>query len=70
MKTQEKEMLLKDEEAKTRLQRVMLIGAAVIILLILWLLWRSYIYSKTLTAKNRELFAEVQQREQTERQAE
>ena len=70
MKTQEKEMLLKDEEAKTRMQRVMLFGAAVIILLILWLLWRSYIYNKTLTAKNRELFAEVQQREQAERQAE
>jgi len=69
MKTQEKELLLKDEEAKTRLQRVMLVGAAVIILLILYLLWRSYIYNKTLTAKNRELFAEVQQREQAERQA-
>lgn len=70
MKTQEKELLLKDEEAKTRMQRVMLIGAAVIILLILWLLWRSYTYNKTLTAKNRELFAEVQQREQAEQQAE
>ena len=66
MKTQEKEMLLKDEEAKTRMQRVMLVGAAVIILLILWLLWRSFVYNKTLTAKNRELFAEVQQREQAE----
>ena len=66
MKTQEKELLLKDEETKTRLQRVMLVGAAVIILLILWLLWRSYTYNKTLTAKNRELFAEVQQREQAE----
>ncbi|MBR1548661.1 MAG: helix-turn-helix transcriptional regulator [Prevotella sp.] len=70
MKTQEKEMLLKDEEAKTRMQRVMLAGAAVIILLILWLLWRSYIYNKTLTAKNRELFAEVLQREKAERKAE
>ena len=70
MKTQEKELLLKDEEAKTRMQRVMLIAAAIIILLVLWLLWRSYMYNKTLTAKNRELFAEVQQREQAERQAE
>ena len=56
MKTQEKELLLKDEEAKTRMQRVMLIAAAIIILLVLWLLWRSYMYNKTLTAKNRELF--------------
>ena len=70
MKTQEKELLLKDEEAKTRMQRVMLIAAAIIILLVLWLLWRSYMYNKTLTAKNRELFVEVQQREQAERQAE
>jgi len=70
MKTQEKELLLKDEEAKTRLQRVMLVGAAIIILLVLYLLWRSYKYNKVLTAKNRELFAEVQQREQAEQQAE
>ena len=70
MKTQEKELLLKDEEAKTRMQRVMLIAAAIIILLVLWLLWRSYMYNKTLTAKNRELFAEVQHREQAEQQAE
>ena len=70
MKTQEKELLLKDEEMKNRLQRIMLVGAAIIILLILWLLWRSFVYNKTLTAKNSELFAEVQQREQTERQAE
>ena len=48
----------------------MLIAAAIIILLVLWLLWRSYMYNKTLTAKNRELFAEVQHREQAEQQAE
>ena len=70
MKTQEKEMLLKDEEAKTRMQRVMLCAAAIIILLIAWLLWRSYKYNKTLTAKNRELFAEVQLRELAQQQAE
>lgn len=70
MKTQEKELQLKDEEAKTRMQRLMLVGAAIIILLILWLLWRSYIYNKTLMAKNRELFAEVQQREQAAQKAE
>lgn len=69
MKTQEKEMLLKDEEAKTRMQRVMLCAAAIIILLIAWLLWRSYKYNKTLTAKNCELFAEVQLREQAEQLA-
>ena len=70
MKTQEKEMLLKDEEAKTRMQRVMLCAVAIIILLIAWLLWRSYKYNKTLTAKNRQLFAEVQQREQAQQLAE
>lgn len=69
MKTQEKEMLLKDEEAKTRMQRVMLCAAAIIILLIAWMLWRSYKYNKTLTAKNRELFAEVQLREQAQQLA-
>ena len=70
MKTQEKELQLKDEEAKTRMQRVMLIAAAIIILLVLWLLWRSYMYNKALTAKNRELFAEVQHRELAEQKAE
>ena len=70
MKTQEKEMLLKDEEAKTRMQRIMLCAAAIIILLIAWLLWRSYKYNKTLTAKNRQLFVVVQQREQAQQLAE
>ena len=70
MKTQEKELQLKDEEAKTRVQRVMLIAAAIIVLLVLYLLWRSYSYSKTLKAKNRELFAEVQRHEQAEQQVE
>ena len=66
MKTQEKELLLKDEEVKTRIQRVMLVSAAVIILLIGYLLVRSHIYNKVLEAKNLGLYKQIQQREEEE----
>ena len=66
MKTQEKELQLKDEEAKTRIQRIMLLAAAIIILLVAYLLVRARIYNKVLTEKNRSLYQEIQQREKAE----
>lgn len=66
MKTQEKEMQLKDEEAKTRRQRILLLSAILVILLIGCLLVRAYIYNKKLEAKNRSLYLEIQQREKAE----
>lgn len=66
MKTQEKEIQLKEEEAKTRSQRILLLAAIIIILLVVYLLVRAYIYNKALEAKNRSLYQEIQQREKTE----
>lgn len=68
MKTQEKELQLKDEEAKTRIQRIFLLAAIIVILLIGYLLVRAHIYNKTLEAKNRSLYLEIQQREKAEAQ--
>ena len=66
MKTQEKEIQLKEEEAKTRTQRLMLLAAIIIILLVGYLLVRARIYNKVLEAKNRSLYQEIQQREKAE----
>ena len=69
MKTQEKEMQLKDEEAKTTIYRIISVSAILIILLIVYLLWRSYKYNKVLADKNRRLLAEIEDRERHEQQA-
>ena len=49
--------------------RIILASATIIILLIAYLLWRSYKYNKVLTEKNRRLLAEIEQREQENQQA-
>ena len=67
-RTQEKEMQLKDEEAKTTIYRIISVSAILIILLITYLLWRSYKYNKVLTEKNRRLLAEIELREQEQQQ--
>ena len=69
MRTQEKELQLKDEEAKTTIYRIISVSAFLIILLIVFLLWRSYKYNKVLTEKNRRLLAEIEQREHEQQQA-
>lgn len=69
MRTQEKELQLKDEEAKTTIYRIISVSAILIILLIVYLLWRSYKYNKVLTEKNRRLLAEIEQREHEQQQA-
>ena len=69
MKTQEKEMLLKDEETKSTIYRILAIAAALISLLIGYLFWRTARYNKVLLEKNRRLVAEIDQREQEEQLA-
>ena len=66
MKTQEKETLLREEEAKTRTQRALLTATFIIILLVGYQLVRAHIYNKKLEAKNRSLYQEIQQREKAE----
>ena len=62
-------MQLKDEEAKTTIYRIISVSAILIILLIVYLLWRSYKYNKVLADKNRRLLAEIEDRERHEQQA-
>ena len=69
MKTQEKEMQLKDEEVKSTIYLIISIAAILVILLIAYLLWRSYKYNKVLAEKNRRLLTEIEQREQKQQQA-
>ena len=69
LRMQEKELQLKDEEAKSAIYRILAVAAFLICLLIAFFLWRSHIYNKVLLAKNRRLLAEIEQREREQQQA-
>lgn len=69
MRTQEKELQLKDEEAKTRVLRILFLAAVLLCLCIVWMLARARQYNKTLSEKNRRLLAEIEQREREEQQS-
>ena len=59
---------LNEAKAEALLHRIISISAVLIILLIVYLLWRSYRYNKVLLEKNRRLVEEIEQREREERQ--
>ena len=63
MKTQEKELQLKDEEAKATVYRILAFSLVAIMLVILVALWRLVIAHRRVLVKNRELY-ELIQREQ------
>ena len=65
-RTQEKDMQLKDADTRAAIYRLAIASAVVIILLIVYLLWRAHKYNKVLTEKNRHLYQQIQQREQVE----
>ena len=67
--THEKELELNDAKSETRIHRILLVAALLIILLIGFLFWRTHQYNKTLLEKNRRLVAEIEQREREEQQA-
>ena len=67
--THERELALEESQAKTTLYRIISVSAILIILLIVYLLWRSYKYNKVLTEKNRRLLEEIEQREHEQQQA-
>ncbi len=67
--THERDLQLKDMQFSVSLHRIISVAAFIIILLIAYLLWRSYKYNKVLTEKNRRLLAEIEQREQEQQQA-
>jgi AraC-like DNA-binding protein len=65
-RTQEKDLQLKDAEARAVIYRIAIASALIIILLIVFLLWRAFRYNKVLTEKNRKLYEQIQQREEEE----
>ena len=67
--THEKELELNDAKSETRIHRVLLVAALLLILLIGYLFWRTHQYNKTLLEKNRRLVAEIEQREREQQQA-
>ena len=66
IKRQENEITSKHQSLVVH--RIILLSAAIVILLIVYLLWRSYKYNKVLTEKNRKLYEEIEQRRQEEQQ--
>ena len=66
MKTQEKELQLKDEEAKTTVYRILAFSLVAIMLIILVALWRLVIAHRRMLIKNRELFELIQREQQRE----
>ena len=66
--THEKELALNDAKSETRIHRVLLVAAILVILLIGYLFWRTRKYNQELLEKNRRLLAEIEQREQEEQQ--
>lgn len=66
--THEKELALNEAQSETRVHRILLIAAVLIILLIGYLFLRARIYNKVLLDKNRRLVAEIEQREREEQQ--
>ena len=66
--THEKELALNDARSETRIHRLLLVAAVLVILLIGYLFWRTRKYNKELLEKNRRLLAEIEQREREEQQ--
>ena len=66
MKTQEKELQLKDEEAKSTVYRILAFSLVAIMLIILIALWRLAIAHRRVLVKNRELLDMVQREQQRE----
>ena len=66
--THEKELALNDARSETRIHRLLLATAILIILLIGYLFWRTRTYNKELLEKNRRLLADIEQREREEQQ--
>ncbi len=64
--THEKELALKESRAETRVHRVLLATAVVVILLAGWLLGRTHRYNHVLLVKNRRLYEQIRRSEQAE----
>jgi AraC-like DNA-binding protein len=66
MKTQEKELQLKDEEAKTTIYRILAFSLVAIMFVVLIALWRMTIAHRRVLTKNRELYEMIQREQRRE----
>ena len=66
--THEKELALNDAKSETRIHRVLLTAAILVIMLTGYLFWRERKHNKELLEKNRRLLADIEQREREEQQ--
>ena len=65
----QKKIEITNRRQSLTIHRIILVAASLICLLIVYFLWRSHKYNKILFEKNRQLLAEIEQREQEELQA-
>lgn len=61
MKTQEKELALKDKEVEGRIHRIIIISLAILLVVSILFIWRIVLAHKRLQEKNRQLFDTVQE---------
>ena len=66
--THEKELALNDAKSETRIHRVLLTAAILVIMLTGYLFWRERKHNEELLEKNRRLLADIEQREREEQQ--
>ena len=66
--THEKELAMNKAKSETRIHRILLAAAILVILLIGYLFWHARKYNKVLLEKNRRLLIEIEQREHEEQQ--
>lgn len=64
--THEKDLQLSTSNFQLKLHRLFAVALVIILLLIVYLLWRARKYNKVLLDKNRSLYEQIQQREQVE----
>jgi len=67
--TYEKELVIREAKAETRIHRICLVAVLLVCMLIGFLLWRSLKYNRILTAKNKKLYAEIEKQRREQRQA-
>ena len=60
----EKELAVNEAKSETRIHRILLAATFVLILLIGYQLWHAHKYNRILTAKNKKLYAEIEQHRQ------
>ena len=64
--THEKELALEESRTKSTIYLIIAVGASLLLLLTIYILWRVHRYNRLLTEKNHVLYEQIRQREQAE----